>query len=141
MTLLLILITLVQSQLTPGALARDAKGRVLSKDYICAKKWGTDRRHVTPYMKVVVATSYGVERKQVVARGKGPCCEFDHLIPRELGGADDVKNLWPQPWADAQKKDKLENYLHRQVCAGKMDLADAQAAIAKDWIAAYGKMR
>jgi hypothetical protein len=25
--------------------------------------------------------------------------EVDHKIPRSLGGADDVLNLWPQPWA------------------------------------------
>jgi hypothetical protein len=22
--------------------------------------------------------------------------EFDHLVPRELGGADDVRNIWPR---------------------------------------------
>jgi hypothetical protein len=43
-------------------------------------------------------------------------CEIDHLISRELGGADEVANLWPQsyggqPW-NAVLKDKLENRLH-----------------------------
>jgi hypothetical protein len=65
--------------------------------------------------------------------------EVDHLIPRELGGADDERNLWPQPWTgtyNAHQKDRLENALHRAVCAGTVTLAHAQEAIRSDWIAA-----
>jgi hypothetical protein len=69
--------------------------------------------------------------------------EIDHLIPLELGGADVVANLWPQsyetPRGSAGEKDRLENFLHRQVCAGKMPLRQAQAEIATDWLAAYQK--
>ena len=119
--------------LTPGV------ARPLTQVQVCAVKWGKDARHVTAEMKVIVATSYGLKRADVVAYGKGPCCEFDHLISRELGGADDVKNLWPQPWAEAKKKDQLENWLHVQVCSSKMTLADAQQQIATNWVAAYKK--
>jgi hypothetical protein len=58
--------------------------------------------------------------------GRLPKFEIDHVIPRELGGADSVLNLWPQPWPDAHKKDREENRLHRAVCAGTVTLEDAQ---------------
>ena len=69
--------------------------------------------------------------------------EEDHLISLELGGSPtSPKNLWPEPrhviggWG-ADAKDQLENELHRRVCHGELPLAEAQRAIATDWIAAY----
>lgn len=69
--------------------------------------------------------------------------EEDHLISLELGGSpDDPKNLWPQPhhviggWG-SYAKDRLENRLHSLVCKGKIPLAEAQRAIATNWIEAY----
>ena len=69
--------------------------------------------------------------------------ELDHLVPLGLGGAPaDPRNLWLEPrhpadgW-DADRKHELEAELSRLVCAGKLSLADAQHAIATDWIAAY----
>lgn len=63
--------------------------------------------------------------------------ELDHLIPLEVGGAPkDVKNLWPEPSytkINFHDKDKLENYLHKQVCSGKISLTDAQNEIATNW--------
>ena len=67
--------------------------------------------------------------------------EIDYLITPALGGADDIRNLWPEPYSttlwNAHVKDALEERLHELVCAGKLDLATAQSAIASDWIAAY----
>lgn len=108
---------------TPGV------ARPLTKIQVCATAWGKDARHVTAAMKKQVAENYGLEPDRIVGYGKGPCCEYDHLISRELGGADDVKNLWPQPWVDAKKKDALENSLHRDVCVGTITLGDAQKRI------------
>ena len=34
-------------------------------------------------------------------------------------------------------KDRLENFLHVEVCAGHIAVQDAQKAIASDWVAAY----
>lgn len=67
--------------------------------------------------------------------------ELDHLISLELGGAPrDPRNLWPEPrngqWG-AHTKDKVENGLHRLVCAGKLPLETARQMISHDWIAAY----
>lgn len=69
--------------------------------------------------------------------------EEDHLVPLDLGGSpDDPRNLWPEPrqadgWCGADRKDELEAELARQVCAGRVPLAEAQREIATDWIAAY----
>jgi len=70
--------------------------------------------------------------------------EEDHLIPLELGGNPaDPKNLWPEPYATslrdggAKDKDKVENYLHDQVCLGGISLAEAQREIAADWYKVY----
>ena len=68
--------------------------------------------------------------------------EEDHLISLELGGnPTDEKNLWPEPYNipnGARAKDKVENLLHAQVCAGQMTLADAQTLIATNWLAVGG---
>lgn len=58
---------------------------------------------------------------------------IDHLIPLELGGANTLANLWPQPVGDAHAKDGVEESLHVHVCAGHVDLSAAQHAIASNW--------
>jgi hypothetical protein len=69
--------------------------------------------------------------------------EVDFLITPGLGGADDIKNLWPEPYTstvwNAHVKDALEDRLHDMVCSGQLDLATAQRDIATDWISAYKK--
>ena len=75
--------------------------RPLTLHQICTTRWGTwSQRHTV---------------------------EFDHLIPRSLGGADAVANLWPQPWADAHAKDVVEARLARGICDGSIPLAAARA--------------
>jgi hypothetical protein len=69
--------------------------------------------------------------------------EVDYLITPGLGGADDIRNLWPEPhyntvW-NSYAKDQLEDHLHQMVCGGKLSLATAQRDIASDWISAYKK--
>jgi anti-sigma factor RsiW len=69
--------------------------------------------------------------------------EIDYLIAPGLGGADDIQNLWPEPYNsgtwNSRVKDDLEEHLHEMVCAGKLDLSTAQHDISTDWIAAYKK--
>lgn len=115
-------------ELTPG-LVRD-----IPTQTVCTIKWGLDRRMVTIGMKKRVAAAYGVswEDRRLY--------EFDHLVPRSLGGADHELNLWPQAWAGqhgARKKDRLEVKLGKLVCNGTVTLAFAQETIRTDWIAAY----
>ncbi|MGA8438566.1 MAG: zf-HC2 domain-containing protein [Candidatus Sulfotelmatobacter sp.] len=69
--------------------------------------------------------------------------EVDYLIAPGLGGAEDIHNLWPEPYRsrtwNAHVKDALEERLHEMVCGGELDLSTAQRDIATDWIAAYEK--
>jgi hypothetical protein len=118
-------------RLTPGA--------VLTTDVaaICQPGYTKTVRHTSGKLKTAVYREYGINR------GHGRRYEVDHLIPLELGGADVRENLWPesfdtQPW-NASVKDQLENYLHAEVCAGRMPIEQAQREIATDWIAAYRK--
>lgn len=124
--------------LTPGV------ARNISLNQICNTKWGKDARTVTSRMKATVYKSYNMVNR------KGDCalssrgCEVDHLISRELGGADNVKNLWPQPYGgiwNAAVKDKLENKLHSLICAPNptITLKDAQSCLVNDWIVCYKK--
>jgi len=73
-------------------------------------------------------------------RCNGKEVEIDHLIPLELGGSNDIKNLWPQPFEPrpgAHETDVLEGWLHGQVCRVGMSLSSAQRTVARDWVAAW----
>jgi hypothetical protein len=63
--------------------------------------------------------------------------EEDHLISLEIGGdGSNPKNLWPEPHTGKYNsfvKDKIENWLHKQVCSGAMTPEEAQHGIATDW--------
>jgi hypothetical protein len=125
-------------ELTPG-LATE-----LTVEAICARRWGKDRRNVTAAMKREVFARYhlkGNSDRACTPDAHGRRCEIDHLISRELGGADDIRNLWPQPYGarpwNAVRKDRLENRLHKGVCAGVITLEQAQHDIATDWRAAF----
>jgi hypothetical protein len=61
--------------------------------------------------------------------------EVDHLVPLELGGSNSVRNLWPERYF--RRKDRLENRLHDERCAGDRSLRSAQRAIARNWLASY----
>ena len=66
--------------------------------------------------------------------------EVDHIISLELGGSNDIANLYPESYkiADgARVKDVLENYLHKQVCKGSMNIQEAQKEISSNWLKYY----
>jgi hypothetical protein len=66
--------------------------------------------------------------------------ELDHLVPLELGGANDIANLWPEVGRQPNPKDTVESDLRRAVCDGKVSLAAAQQAIATDWMTAEARL-
>jgi hypothetical protein len=115
-------------RLTPGA--------VLPVDAatICEPGYARTVRHTSGRLKAEVYREYGIDRQ-------AGHYEIDHLVSLELGGADVRENLWPQsydtePW-NATVKDRLENFLHAEICAGRLRLEEAQREIATDWIGAY----
>lgn len=67
----------------------------------------------------------------------------DQVVPTELGGTYDVKNLFPHAYANRRytlvHKTFLEHTLHTLYCAGTVDLETAQQALIKNWVAAYEK--
>ena len=92
-------------------------------------------RNVEQSTKEQVLAEYHYDRDSM-----GPA-EIDHLISLELGGSNDIKNLWAQSYTstpyNAHLKDALEDRLHSMVCKGQITLPVAQDAIRTDWIGAY----
>jgi hypothetical protein len=118
------------AQLTPGAIVATTQPRLCSAS--------TDAPATIPAsMRTRVLQLYGV------AAEHSDAYEVDYLITPELGGATDIRNLWPEPYDhtvwNAHVKDRLENRLREMVCRGDLDLATAQHDISADWIAAYRK--
>lgn len=126
--------------LTPGV----ADPKYTETNQICKVKWGKDARHVTAAMKRQVFESYGYAKLNKDPRCKldahGRRFEIDHRVPRELGGMDALRNLWPQCYSgkwNATVKDKLENHIHKRVCANEITLEEGQAIFLGDWIEGY----
>jgi hypothetical protein len=116
--------------LTPGATV------LVSKEDVCRAP-GEGNKIAPAALRQRVFDEYGIHRPRVEAY------EVDYLITPALGGADDIRNLWPQSYAstvwNAQVKDVLEDRLRDMVCAGQLDLTTAQHEIAMNWIDAYKK--
>lgn len=114
-------------KLTPGdILTQDAQ-------VVCKAGYSQTVRHTSRALKMKVRIKYGIKQadsSQYV---------LDHLISLEIGGADSVNNLWPQDKIEARRKDFSENWLHRQVCAGRMSLKTAQYRVIHNWQEIYKK--
>lgn len=70
----------------------------------------------------------------------GTATELDHLVPLELGGDNSAANLWPEVPPTPNPKDSVENALNAAVCSGRVTLASAQLAVAKDWLTAESQL-
>ena len=73
----------------------------------------------------------------------GRTIEIDQIVSLELGGSNDIANLYPEPGsgkASYYVKDKLENRLHAMVCAGSITLAAARRGIASNWETLYERV-
>lgn len=76
----------------------------------------------------------------------GSTLEIDHIVSLELGGSNDIANLFPQRATlpgnqpGYRIKDKLENKVHDLVCAGQMSLSSARQQIASNWETLYKKV-
>lgn len=118
-------------RLTPGATVP------VTQNEVCSEAPVGSSAMIPISLKRKVFQLYGVTPAQPDAY------EVDYLITPELGGATDIRNLWPEPYQDtvwnAHVKDQLEDRLHQMVCRGDVDLATAQHDISTDWIAAYRK--
>ena len=91
----------------------------------------TLRACVSTATKEQVYAEYGVSYPQ--ASG---AYEVDHFIPLEIGGANDITNLWLEPATPTpgfHQKDQFENFEHDEVCHGVISAAEAQRRMVSDW--------
>jgi hypothetical protein len=113
------------SSLTPGAvLTTDAS-------LICTPGYASSVRDVSTVTKKQVYAEYGVSYPQPTG-----AYEVDHFIPLEIGGSNDIGNLWLEPATPTpgfHQKDQLENFEHDQVCDGTISAAEAQRRMVSDW--------
>jgi hypothetical protein len=114
----------------------------LSKKSICSAGFhASSIPHLKDAEKRRVKQEYGLAPKSY-----GNKLEIDHIVSLELGGSNDIANLYPEraTFSDHSPgyhiKDKLENRLHDLVCAGEMSLASARHQIASDWEKLYAKV-
>ena len=116
-------------RLTPGA------ARAISTSDVCHASYSDDARLVAASTQEKVLQEYGIDR------ARAGNYELDYLISPQLGGTDDIRNLWPEPQSatewNTRAKDALEGRLHQMVCDGTIDLATAQQDLATNWISAY----
>jgi hypothetical protein len=116
--------------LTPGAVRTTDVVDICSTPTSNLRHWSRDRDNW-------ILAEYGLPP------GAHPQFEIDHLIPLCLGGADTDSNLWPEPRRSIEKewpaelKDDLEHRLCEMVCAGELDVGQAQQEIAADWTESY----
>jgi hypothetical protein len=119
-----------EPSLTPGAVI------TVNREQVCDSDRPKNRA-------VPVALQRKVFEEYGIAGAEPRGYEVDYLITPALGGADDIRNLWPQSYSsavwNAHVKDALEDRLRDMVCQGSLDLVVAQHDISSDWIAAYKK--
>ena len=72
-----------------GPRAHAKRGRTIDAATVCTPGYAKSVRHVSGKVKAQVYAEYGI-----VSHRPGEY-EVDHLISLELGGSDDIKNLWP----------------------------------------------
>ena len=118
--------------LTPGAIRTTDAAAICSVGTAQFRHW--DRARADR-----VFEGYHIARKDRIQY------TLDHLVPLEIGGADTIENIWPEPrrslagaWDDT-RKDQLERRLAILVCDGSIPVTEAQKAISEDWTEAYGR--
>ncbi len=123
--------TLPDRQCSPGAIYSG-----LTKSVLCSPTFRTGTiRNVPDSEKHQVEIEYGMTPKAY-----GRTIEIDHIVSLEIGGSNDIANLYPEPGsgpASYHIKDKLENKLHALVCGGTMTLHAAQVGIERNWETLY----
>jgi hypothetical protein len=125
-----VIVSIPDPRLTPGA-------TILATRLVVCAQSNIKNKAVPVELQRKVFEEYGI------AGAEPRAYEVDYLVTPALGGADDIRNLWPHSYSatiwNAQVKDALEDRLREMVCEGSLDLMEAQQEIAVNWIAAYKK--
>jgi hypothetical protein len=91
----------------------------------------------------VLCATHLARQGRAATEQRGSTLEIDHIVSLELGGSNDIANLYPEEATlpgnapGFHVKDKLENKLHDLVCDGTMTLRSVQRQIAATWQALY----
>ena len=115
---------------SPGAIFASS-----TLEEICTTGYSASVRNVSVTLKKKIYAAYGIAYPQPTGS-----IELDHIIPLELGGSNAAANLFPEaaaPEPGFREKDVVEDYLHLEVCAGRVSLQAAQHQIADNWVAVY----
>lgn len=124
----------VANQILPDTNCTPGVVLTTNSKIVCVVGYTKTVRNVSTTTKKKVFAKYGIPYS---LRGN---YEVDHLISLELGGSNDISNLWPENSSiisGSLTKDKFENYLHKQVCNGSMTLTEAQKEISTNWLQYY----
>jgi hypothetical protein len=113
--------------LTPGNVL------IYDEDFLCVPGTPGKLDKVSEATKKQVFDSYHISYPS-----KGNY-QLDKYLPLELGGSNDIRNLWPQgvKYPGYKEKDKVEQYLYQEMCNKKINITTAQEMIKKDWVEVY----
>lgn len=114
----------IQDQIDLKATAKD----------VCTPGWAASHRNVS------AADERATYARQGLTKNSGACarkdgkttCVVDHAISLENGGLNVLANLQVQFIEESKAKDRIENFLHGEVCSGRLPLEDAQW-LEKNW--------
>lgn len=124
---------------TPGALNPNVTQANIGAT-ICQGGWASSVRPPESYTEPL-------KRKGITAYGFSDTrlsdYEFDHRVPLSSGGNPrSTLNLWPQGYErthvapagfGSENKDKIEDYVNRLICSGKLSLSQGQAVFLGNW--------
>lgn len=111
----------------------------ITEAVVCSSGFHTSSiRHVSESERHAVEIEYGL-----AATTYGHTLEIDHIVPLELGGSNEIGNLFPErayAHPGYHVKDRLENRLHALVCSNRLGLRAARLGIASNWRALYDRV-
>jgi hypothetical protein len=119
---------------SPNKILPDVKGDILTNNLsiICVVGYSSTVRDVPQNLREKIFARDNVSYPQLTGT-----TELDHIVPLCLGGSNSENNLFVQFEPYYQQKDKLEKYLCKNVCNGKIDINYAQQKIRYDWYSYY----
>jgi len=116
---------------TPGAGRIVGRTEAQRRAFVCSSK---DRPSIPAAVRRQMLGEYGVPG------WTGASGEIDHRWPLFLGGLTVEDNLWPEPGAIPNPKDRLEAVIRRRVCDGRphgMRVRTAVRLFLADWRAGF----
>ncbi len=114
---------------TPGAVFPK-----VTKEEVCTPGYSKKVRNVSQKAKDQIYRAY-----DIASRKTGEY-QVDHFISLELGGSNEVGNLWPEaaePKPGFHEKDEVENFLHKELCDGEISLKEVEILIGRRWKEVY----